>query len=170
MFVAVVELCCSVNKNIAPTASPRGDGNLSIKTASNLYKWKVDDRGYKYLYIKASLVNNSESIFYSILGDGFPGGLDQDRLMIASPSSGFIEKFDKRTNSWKVTHFTSAPICGVCFVEIRPSQTYPVSSYLRLIPRKGKGQFRIRIDYFTQLNPSSETVPLKDYSNVFEIR
>ena len=175
-FVLVITLiflssfiACERDKNpVVELVVITGYNKISILTDSTLYNWQVDEQT-KFVFIQGTLINKSDSVFYSRLGDGF-GPPEPLNLYLAGNSEGYLEKYYSQEDVWKVQNFALYIIEGTKIVPIKPGQTYSISSVLsRASGVNESGTYRFRIDYYDTANPDSTTVPYHDYSNTFEI-
>lgn len=170
--LALLSSSCSKDKPfVASDTNGDGAGNLQIQTEKVEYSWSGELE--TLLRIRATLTNKSNNTYYAKLGDFFNSSIEQDYLTVAEGSDGYFEKRTS-TNDWE-----SMPrgilIEGVRSVVLRPSQEYylDVGLYMfRLYVSDGNdatGEFRIRIDYYDQIDLPSGAVPRKDYSYSFTI-
>jgi len=154
---------------ITTFVSEGGYNKLSINTDTTTYSWQQGE--FKdYIIIQGTTTNESDSIFYSRLGDGF-GPSEQEQLFIACNSEGYIEKFNEFDKSWIEKDLCLYLIEGSRFVPVRPSQDYSI--YGHLVKNRDEnetGIYRIRIDYYDIIKPDSNATPFQDYSNSFEIK
>ena len=142
---------------------------LSINTDTTTYTWQQGE-SKDFISIQGTISNESDTIFYSRLGDGF-GPLEQERLYIASGSDGYIEKYRNSDKSWNERELRSTLIEGLRIVPIKPSQDYSINSYLTKSKDEDEtGIYRIRIDYYDIENPDFTVISFQDYSNTFEIK
>lgn len=143
-----------------------GAGNLEIVTERQQYSWHADDLGASRL-VRATLVNKSDQTFYAILGDAMIGSLDQEDLHVAYGSHGRLEQL-QTADSWRALP-SGILIEGVRFIALRPRQSYRLLTHLHALQGNETGTFRIRVEYFDQIDPPEDTAPRLDYSNVFTI-
>lgn len=141
-------------------------GNLIIEVEKSEYRWTPDDLGSSR-QIRATIRNDSDRTYYAKLGDGFNSGIDQDDLFIAEGAGGHIEKFNP-DSSW-IPMPRGLLFEGTGFVALRPQKSYRLTAPLYFWSGDEVGQFRIKVEYFDRIDPSPETSPKMDYSNVFTI-
>jgi len=142
---------------------------LSINTDTTTYTWQQGE-SKDFIFIRGTITNESDSIFYSRLGDGF-GPSKPEELFIACNSWGYIEKFNESDNLWKESDICLFLIEGSKIVPVKPSQVYSIYSDLAKNRDENEtGIYRIRIDYYDIENPDSIATPFHDYSNSFEIK
>ena len=141
-------------------------GNLSIRTQKSEYTWGPYDLGSSR-QIEAIFLNNSKETYYARLGDRFNSDIDQADLFVAEGSNGFIEKFEL-DGSWRFMP-RGVLIEGTRFVELRPEKSYRLFTYLPW-QEKETGNFRIKLEYYHQIDPPPDANPLIDYSNIFSIK
>jgi len=87
-------------------------------------------------------------------------------LFVAEGSDAFIEK-KKDSETWKKLSRVHL-IEGVAVVALLANTDYTLRAYFNLEEAE-VGQFRIRVQYFTKLNPPADATPLVDFSNIFII-
>ena len=146
-----------------------GYNKLSIITDTTTYTWQQGE-SKDFIIIQGTLTNESDSIFYSRLGDGF-GPSEQEQLFIACNSEGYIEKYSESDKSWNEKDLCLYLIEGSRFVPVRPSQDYSIFGHLAKNRDEIEiGIYRIRIDYYDIENPDSIATPFHDYSNTFDIQ
>ena len=146
-----------------------GNGKLSINTEKAIYSWQIGE-SRDYIIIQASLQNESKTIFYSCIGDGF-GPSEQEQFYIAAGSDGYIEKFSESANSWIEKDLSSLLIEGSKVVPIKPSRAYSITAHLSKDREEHEtGSYRIRIDYYDVVNADSGKIAFRDYSDVFAIK
>ncbi len=166
----LLTISCIKDKNpIDSSPNIEGNGSLSIKTEKNIYSWQ-EGESEQIIIVQGSFENRSDETYYSRIGDGF-GPPEQDQLFIAGNSAGQIEKYNNSDNSWYEINITGFLIEGSRFVPLKPSKVYSIYAHLT-IEKEGedKGKYRLRIDYYDKSDPSEDETPLRDYSNIFEIR
>ena len=168
-FILLFLVFCSEDNNpINTSVSESGYKKLSINTDTTTYTWQ-DGESKDYIIIQGTISNESDTIFYSRLGDGF-GPLEQEQLIIACNSEGYIEKYNESDNSWNEKDICLYLIEGSRFVPVKPSQVYSFISHLEKSSDENEtGKYRIRIDYYNIENPDSILTPFHDYSNTFEL-
>ncbi len=146
-----------------------GNDKLYIRTDENAYSWKQSESRL-IIIIQGSLENKSEVTYYSKTGDGY-GPPEQDQLFFAENSAGKIEKYNQSDNSWYETNILGFLIEGSRFVPLNSSKVYSIYAHLTINKdREEKGKYRLRIDYYDNINPKNNSKPFKDYSNTFLIR
>ena len=154
---------------ITMSDSEEGYKKLFINTDTTIYTWQQGE-SKDFIIIQGTLTNESDSIFYSRLGDGF-GPSEQEQLFIACNSEGYIEKYNESDKSWNEKDLCLYLIEGSRFVSVRPSQDYSIFGHLAKNRDENEtGIYRIRIDYYDIENPDSIATPYHDYSNSFEIK
>jgi hypothetical protein len=162
--------CTGGDKIYSPVFSVSGyqnaTGNLEISVQKNEYTWGTEDLGISR-QVEATVFNHSEQTYYAMLGDGFNGSLDQETLFVAEGTGGFIER-NESDGSWRAMP-RGMLIEGTRFVALRPQKSYRLLAYLGPWQGTETGQFRIKIEYFDQINPPPGNSPQVDYSQVFEI-
>ncbi|MCH7886668.1 MAG: hypothetical protein IIA58_01750 [Candidatus Marinimicrobia bacterium] len=154
---------------ITTLVSEEGYKKLYINTDTTTYTWQQGE-SKDYIFIRGTITNESDSTFYSRLGDGF-GPSEPEELVIACNSWGYIEKFNESDNLWKESDICLFLIEGSKIVPVKPSQVYSIYSDLAKNRDENEtGIYRIRIDYYDIENPDSIATPFHDYSNLFEIK
>lgn len=161
LLVFVFFSCSEGPQTTEPTQS--APTNLTILTEMNTYTW--DESGY--LLIKAKLTNTSTDTFYASLGDRINSSIDQEQLFVAEGSDGYIEKLEP-DDSW-LQKERGILYEGVRAVAIRPTKEYLVQAFV-LWPNRDTGKFRIRIDYYHQIDSTKNKPQLVAYSNTFIIQ
>lgn len=174
-FILLFLVFCSkdnnpINTTVSDTTVSEDKYNkLSITTDTTTYTWQQGE-SHDHIIIQGAISNESDTVFYSRLGDGF-ALFEQERLYIASFSDGYIEKHSESDNSWKEREFLAPLFEGVRVVSIRPSKDYSISGLLSKSRDESEtGKYRIRIDYYDIENPDSTVTPFHDYSNTFELQ
>ncbi len=113
--------------------------------------------------LQATIFNqNPDQTYFAKLGDGFNSSLDQERLYIAEGTGGDVERMTP-DGSWLPI---PRPLLveGSRFVALRPRQTYQL-----VLPAINAGKiFRVKIEYFDQIDPAPGTIPRVDYSANFD--
>jgi hypothetical protein len=161
-------LFCTKNDNpVKPNQIQEGNGNLLINIIPDAYSWSTVDSG-EVLYLSSNLTNLSDDVYYSRVGDRFNAALDQDHLSIASNTNAFIEMHNNDNATWEIVN-CAVLIEGSRFVSIIPNKTYTLDG---CIPHNQiyTGKFRIRIDYYNNIEPTTSDTVFKDYSNTFTIK
>ena len=157
---------CESGKN---STDPFPDNShLTIKTNKDVYSWQTG-KSVLSIVIEGSLNNKTNTTFYAQLGDGF-GTAEQDKLLFAKNSGGFLEKYDSRTSQWIETDLQAMLIEGSRVVPIKPAEDYVIHAYLTTTMSDKKGKHRLRVDYYIQQNSEEWETPFHAYSNIFEIR
>ncbi|MCH7860046.1 MAG: hypothetical protein IID14_10190 [Candidatus Marinimicrobia bacterium] len=164
--LALLSISCSKDKPLtASDTNGDGAGYLQIQTEKVEYSWSGELE--TLLRIRTTLTNKSNNTYYSKLGDFFNSSIEQTYLAAAEGSDGYLEK-RVSTNDWE-----SMPRGllseGVRYVVLHPSQEYYLDVMLRFVENGLTGEFRIRVDYYEQLDSPSEVVPYLDYSHSFTI-
>lgn len=145
-----------------------GYGKLLIDTDSTTYSWRKGETR-DYVFVGGTIENQSDTTFYSRLGDGF-GPPEQEELSIAANSEGYVEKYDESHDSWFEIDVLPLLIEGSRFVPIKPSKDYTIHAPLEKDSDEDEmGTYRIRVNYYEVENPDSTISPFQDFSNVFEI-
>jgi len=113
--------------------------------------------------LRATVFNqNPDQTYFANLGDGFNSSLDQERLYIAEGTGGYVERLTP-DGSWLPI---PRPLLveGSRFVALRPRQTYQL-----VLPAINVGKiFRLKIEYFDQIDPAPGATPRVDYSTNFD--
>jgi len=169
-LVLLLSSNCHQDSNpIVQDESKIGYNKLMIMTDSSEYNWQLDDLSFSII-IQGNLLNNSDTVFYSRIGDGF-GPPEQSNLYFSGNSEGYLEKYNSDEDTWEVQSFSSVLIEGTRMVPLKFSQEYSISSNLtRMSDHTEIGIYRFRMDYYDIADPDSNTVPYYDYSNTFEIK
>ena len=141
-------------------------GHLSIATHQNAYSWSSADFEASRL-LEATLTNDSHTMFYAKLGDGFISSLDQEDLFVAQGTDGEVEQ-EQTDGAWHGTP-RALLIEGTRVIVLRPRQSYRLLVPLQQWQGDESGRFRIKVEYFDRIDPSPGVLPMVDYSNVFEI-
>lgn len=162
--------CVAWGKIYSPVFSLTGyenaGGNLEITTPKTEYTWSPEDLGASR-QIEAAVFNQSDRTYYAKLGDGFNGSLDQETLFVAEGTGGFIERHEP-DGSWRAMP-RGMLIEGTRFVALRPQKNYRLISSLYNWRGDESGQFRIKIEYFDQIDPPPGNSLRVDYSQIFRI-
>jgi hypothetical protein len=162
--------CTGGDKIYSPVFSVTGYenafSNLEITTQRAEYTWGPEDLGASR-QIEATVFNHSDRTYYAKLGDGFNSSLNQETLFVAEGTGGFIER-DESDGSWRAMP-RGMLIEGTRFVALRPQKNYRLMTSLYNWRGDETGQFRIKIEYFDQMDPPPGSSPHVDYSQVFEI-
>ena len=157
-------IACTKEKSILDTDSEYG--KLTIKTDQLRYSWQQSE-GNKIIVIQGELDNNSTKTYYSKVGD-FWGG--NKFLLFAQNSAGRLEKLNISDNKWYEAELLGMIIEGSKFTPIEPSGNYNINATLYSDnDTEEMGKYRLRIDYYHSTVGTDETVPFRDYSNIFEI-
>ena len=170
VLILFLGLFCTKNESpLESLLTTDGSGKLSIETERTVYSWQRGESD-KYIILLGTLKSDEEDTLYSQMGDGF-GGTEQDQLFVAANSAGHVENYDPVEKEWRDLDITLLLIEGSRFVPIRPDREYMIYAHLAVNSNnEEKGQFRIRVDYYSTNDPGSDAVPFYDYSNVFVIR
>ena len=163
-LVLLGAISCSPDLDpVAPEAPSTGDGLLAIQTEKESYTL---DEVNRYGGIEASLVNPSDQLFHSALGDGFDAAVEQHDLSVAEGSHAYLEQW-VAFRGWR-----SIPrgqmYEGVRLIEIRPHGSYRLVA-VRHHPWTA-GRFRLRVEFFDSAENPAGQVPHVDTSNTFTIR
>ena len=173
LFVVILffTVSCTKNRNsLSPSDLPEGHGILTIKTNESIYTWE-EIESMKEVIIQGTLRNNSIKAYYSRLGDFYNSSSEQGQLLLADNSDGCIEKYDESNNTWHQTNILAVLIEGSRIIRIKPSEQYSVYGHLLINRDKLEiGEYRIRIDYYEEMSPDSNSIPYHEYSNVFELK
>ena len=161
-----IALCaCEHSTSRSPLAiDTRGNDNLSIRTSKPEYTWRSNDLGATQ-QIHAFITNQTERTYYATLGDGFNAALEQGRLFVAAETGGYLEQLNA-AGTWSALP-RNLLIEGTRTIILRPQKTYQL-----LAPLRGNeaGTFRLKTEYFEEMNPAPGKPPLADYSNYFNIK
>ncbi len=170
LFIAFILLflssSCSENKNPVDSLDENGfNGNLKITIEKREYIYSEDFTNW--LNVSGNLINNSQDTFYSKLGDGFNGNLNQNHLYVAEGSDAYFEKFDSTNNTWSNIS-RGLLIEGTRVISILPSNNYSFTSFSRM-DSTANGMFRFLFKYYKIAGLTFSTDTLRDTSNVFYI-
>jgi hypothetical protein len=177
-FVALVYFDCLDKKPISSAECSRLDkiyspefvvaaGNLAILLPKSEYKWTRDDLGSSR-EIQATVRNNSDHTYYAQLGDSSDNNIDQDDLFITEDSGGFIERCNSSNGAWSAMPQRHRRE-GARLVALRPQKNYRLIVALNNWRGDETGQFRIKIEYFDQMDSPPGNSPHADYSQLFKI-
>lgn len=145
-----------------------GNGDLVIETDRSSYAWRQSETSLTII-IKGTVVNDSETLYYSRTGDGF-GPQEQNMLFFSDNSSGYLEIYDESENAWREVAFSSVMVEGARVVPLKPKKHYALEAFLIWQENKEKnGIFRLRIDYYDQSEPGEKAIRFQDYSGMFTI-
>lgn len=161
--------CSPTSNPVTPAAiAPQeiGDGFLTIRTEKTVYP-RPD--GTTWASFAATIVNDSDRLFYARLGDGFSAASEQATLYAAEGSHGFIEQWNRA--EWQGV---ARPVAyeGSAVVELRPRSTYtlhgsfPPASTGDILDLRAKVSLRFRVQYFDDAETRPEQVH-QDFSNIF---
>jgi hypothetical protein len=153
---------------VEPSSEQVGTGNILIQTRYNNYTWATVDSGQS-LYLTASLINLSDSIYYSHMGDRL-AGVDQENIFIGLSvrGGGYIERYNSAEKSWEIINEFHVLIEGSIFIFFRPNIRYMVRGFISP-QEKATGKCRIKIEYYDRIDPALDEIPYIDYSNIFFI-
>ena len=170
LFLLLFAVSCSEDDNPVDTPAPEVAYNkLSITTKSPIYTWQQDE-SHDYITVQGTVINESETIFYSSLGEFMLLG-EQDKLFIAGNSHGSFEKYNESNDSWEESDLGGMLIEGSRVVPVKPSKDYTMDGFLsKNSDDIVTGTYRIRIDYYDVENPDSDATPFYDYSNSFTLQ
>lgn len=170
ILVAGLISCSPETNPVTPTGvgpQETGDGFLSIRTEKNTYPRPEGPYGRDFA---ATIVNQTDRLFYARLGDGFIASQDQATLMAAEGSDGFLEQWD--SSEWQPLPRPVA-IEGTAVIALRPRSTYTLNGYFP--PARGgigipdpwaKVSLRFRVQYFDDPGMAPEQAH-QDFSNTF---
>jgi hypothetical protein len=149
---------------LGPEAPSAPDGFLTIRTEKESYTLsEVFVAGF----IRASLVNRTDRLFHSTLGDGFNAAVEQPDLYVAEGSHAFLER-------WTVPHGWRSVPRGLLIEGVRTIEIHPKGSY-GLIAFYGHqvwtiGRYRLRVEIFDDAEIRPGDVAHQEYSSTFTIR
>lgn len=172
LFLLLFVISCSEDDNPVDTPDPVPEvayEKLSITTDSQIYTWYQDGE-VTYITIKGTVANESETIFYSSLGEFMLLG-EQNQLLIAKNSHGYYEKYNESNETWEETDLGGMLIEGTKFVPVKPTENYSLlGTIFEGDSEFESGTHRIRIDYYDTDSPDSGATPYFDYSNSFNLQ
>ena len=166
LFLCSLFSCNRDNNPISYLEPYDGYGKLLIETDSIVYQWQHDEFKF-YISIKGKVINRSDQIFYSRIGD-FIGG--DSPFYFADNSEAYLEKYEGDENVWIEEYFGSWLMEGTKTVPIQPWQEYSFSSFIaRTSEYIEPGIYRFKLDHYDDVVPDSNTVFYHNYSNEFKI-
>ena len=137
---------------------------LEIQTTKLDYKLSTDFYNY-YGILTAKLRNTTQDTFYSNIGDGFIGSMDQEVLILAYKTDGFFE-FENISETWESVE-QGRLFEGSKVIRILPGKEYELQASA-LIDSNNIGKYRLRLNYYREyLEEVKDT--LRDTSNSFYI-
>ncbi len=131
MLTLLFSISCKKNNNpLIQIQSNVCHQKLLISKDSSVYHWQQSqwDENFFHIYIQGTLINKSDTLFYSYIGDGFELP-EQSRLHFAH-NSGYLEKYDPNEHIWIVHDITNPLWEGSRMVPIKPLLEYTFSSNL----------------------------------------
>jgi len=164
LIVLVILFSWSCSKESNPLIEENITVKLDLKTEKSQYRLEEISNG-NYIYIKATLLNTSLDTFYTKLGDTFNSSFDQEDLLIAKYTDGYIEK-NISNSKWASINLSSL-FEGSKIIRILPSKKYNLTASAYL-DSSIEGKFRLKVYYYNNYSPTKVDT-LKDVSNVFTI-
>lgn len=163
-FFLLFSVNCNKDNNPITQLESNGYNKLLIETDSMIYNWKQSEQG-DYILIYGTIINETDTVFYSRIGGLFGGGRS-----FSGNSDAFLEKFDPSENVWRTKDIVALLYEGTKFVPLQPFENSSFSSQLtKKSDPNESGAYRFRLDYYSEADPDSNAVTYFDYSNEFII-
>jgi hypothetical protein len=171
-FIILIVGACSEKNVLVNPPDGIGADFLTISTDATSYRWQPDgeEKDRKNVFIEGNLINDSNTMYYARVGDGF-GGPIQTHILVAANSQAQIEYYNQSKEIWEASDLMAVLIEGSRMIQIAPSQSYSIHAHLIIRePDSISGWFRIRIDYFVVEDPDEKATIYTDYSNEFFVK